>query len=191
MSTNTTNDSNTKTFITGRQKLLSVMILLSVPVTLWAVTTFDELSVGINEIGEWNYMGAFGYYNTSSEPGVNSSVLIGMGNLMNHGSGKLMVGVSNFDSGYYGADYSLAVGWGNAVGAESSAAIGKYLQTDTVGGVVVGKYNDTTEYNQDAVFVVGSGTSTSARKNALIVKEDGTVIIPKLQGDISMGPYGE
>jgi hypothetical protein len=61
---------------------------------------------------------------------------------------------------------------------------------------VVGKFNDSStdgattppSVRADSVFVVGTGTSGSARKNALRITADGKILIQPA-GDISMGDF--
>lgn len=64
--------------------------------------------------------------------------------------------------------------------------------TGVEGVVVVGNYNDPTDPDLvDAAVVLSAGTDGDGNeRNGLIVKENGDVIIPKPQGDISMGIYG-
>ena len=63
--------------------------------------------------------------------------------------------------------------------------------------IVVGRYNIDILMSPgslaDPLFVVGNGTGLGnppTRSNALVVYGDGKVIIPKRQGDISMGEFG-
>ena len=174
-----------------RKKWLSAAAVLGVPATLWAAQ-FNELDVGWNNLGYYSSaMGAFGFNNyvsSSAYPG--GSVMIGSGNFMSDGYNVLLVGSGNFNGNY--ASNGFAAGSGNYVGASDAGAIGKYLQSKSPGGVVVGKYNKADAYpNNDTVFVVGAGTGTAEadRLNALVVKDDGTVIIPNSQGDIEVGNY--
>lgn len=70
------------------------------------------------------------------------------------------------------SSWSLAVGLGNST-AGSSATVGQYLSSQPY-SLVVGKYNQ----GVGAYFVVGNGTSTSNKKNALEVYSNGRVVIP-------------
>lgn len=73
----------------------------------------------------------------------------------------------------------------NAGGERSEAnhrcsdAVGYYLQTGAHFQAVRGKYN---KISEDALFIVGNGTSGNDRKNAFEVKADGSAVLQK-QGD--------
>jgi hypothetical protein len=87
----------------------------------------------------------------------------------------------------------LMVGFGNALNASNSAAIGSSLATDSSDSLVVGRFNedpgDLVLPNAATIFVLGKGTSAE-KANAMEVYQDGTVIINERQGDIPMGIYG-
>lgn len=92
----------------------------------------------------------------------------------------------------YGAESSLTAGSANFNDAARSVMVGtgnssSYLMKN---GVIGGKYN--ANVSKSAILVLGNGTGSNQpdRKNALVVYEDGDVIITKRQGDISMGIYG-
>ena len=93
-----------------------------------------------------------------------------------HSSNPAEIGSANYLS-----SYSLAVGWGNSL-SSYSLAVGQYLNAES-NSLVVGKYNVSMS---GAYFVVGRGTSTSNRLNALEVYSDGKVVIPTAQGDVPM-----
>ena len=73
-------------------------------------------------------------------------------------------------------------GYSNFATGESSAAVGAHLRANGYGQVVVGKYNTayagpTSESaTTGTLFIVGKGTSSSARSNALRVVADGSVL---------------
>lgn len=72
--------------------------------------------------------------------------------------------------------------------ANNSALLGTGLISDIHESVVVGRYN---EYaGIEAHFIVGNGAANDQRSNAFVVLKNGDVIIPKVQGDISMGEFG-
>jgi hypothetical protein len=77
----------------------------------------------------------------------------------------------------------------NALTVKKNAAtgIGTGIVTTTASQTVVGKYNDN---SLGGLFVVGMGTGTGAtpRKNALRVREDGTLLV-RPAGDLSMGGF--
>lgn len=118
--------------------------------------------------------------------------------------------------------YSAALGNLSMATGESSLAIGLVTQANSIASFSAGAYNEgrytasgQTAWQADdknSVLEVGIGTSSSDRKNALTVlqdgsvelgkatahdnsvplqiKADGSVILAKPQGDISMGIYG-
>jgi hypothetical protein len=69
----------------------------------------------------------------------------------------------------------------------ASTGIGAGIVTTTASQTVVGKYNDS---SVGGLFVVGMGpgTGTEPRKNALRVREDGTLLV-RPAGDLSMGDF--
>lgn len=85
----------------------------------------------------------------------------------------------------------------NALTVKKNAAtgIGTGIVTTTASQTVVGKYNDTSNDSEgrnhgNGLFVVGMGTGTAAeqRKNAIRVREDGTLLV-RPAGDLSMGGF--
>jgi hypothetical protein len=77
----------------------------------------------------------------------------------------------------------------NALTVKKNAAmgVGTGIVTTTASQTVVGKYNDS---SVSGLFVVGMGpgTGTTPRKNALRVREDGTLLV-RPAGDILMGDF--
>lgn len=105
---------------------------------------------------------------------------------------------------------SLAVGKGSRALGKESVALGRGTVASHAGTTVVGQFNQEEihlgpDSSRRPLFVVGAGTSPSQRSNALVVRAngdvvigsameiraDGTVILTRPQGDISMGPYGQ
>ena len=93
---------------------------------------------------------------------------------------------------------SAAFNYGTLTTGFSSFAAGYYTKADSFASFVVGCWNlggyagpnGAWQWNgQDPVFEVGNGTGPATRSNALTVYKDGTVIIPKRQGDILMGEF--
>lgn len=85
----------------------------------------------------------------------------------------------------------------NALTVKKNAAtgIGTGIVTTTASQTVVGKYNDTSVDSEGrshgaGLFVIGmgQGTGTTPRKNALRVREDGTLLV-RPAGDLSMGGF--
>ena len=79
---------------------------------------------------------------------------------------------------------SFAAGFGTKAEAIASAAFGAF----NLGGAAAG--GAATWNAQDPLFEIGNGTDQWHRSNALTVYKNGTVIIPKAQGDILMGEFG-
>ncbi len=95
----------------------------------------------------------------------------------NHPKKGILRNVLVGDSNISDVDDAIVLGTGN---------------TGVEGVVVVGNYNDPSDPDLvDAAVVLSAGTDGDGNeRNGLIVKENGDVIIPKKQGDISMGIYG-
>lgn len=169
-------------------------------------------------VGTSNYIGtmsgsgaiAVGAYNYLT--GYNGFAF-GQSNRM-YGTDSAAFGVSNY---VYGA-YSAAIGLGNqtATGADCSLAAGSYtiaagrLSTalgnsttaNSYASFVAGQWNAplpgetdaasrTTWRPTDPLFVIGNGTSSGNRSNALVITKDGTVEIRRVKplGGISTGSY--
>lgn len=165
----------------------------------------NSLGVGNSQTIWGTTNSAFGYGNTAysgsysllsgSTNWVNGSTntLFGTSNTVNFDSeegtypvNNLLLGSYNY---VYGSSNSLLAGENNygGDGIVASALIGRGLISYWSYAAVVGSYNATP--SGDLRFVVGSGDSVT-RSNALEVYADGTVIIPKAQGDILMGEFG-
>jgi hypothetical protein len=127
------------------------------------------------------------------------------------GYGNQVQGFSSFGwgQGNYilpGTSHATAAGHYNIIYAVGGAGIGVNNDVYSYGCTSVGTFNAPVNDEDDAqatpspkthwragdpVFVVGngSGAGPTPRSNALVVLKDGTVIIPKRQGDISMGAF--
>lgn len=98
-------------------------------------------------------------------------------------------------SGYF----STAISGGLAIG-EWSTAIGLGTMARAYGSLAVGRFNvdeggDATQWIEtDPLFVIGNGTGgdfdPARYRNAFAVYKNGDVKIPKRQGDILMGEFG-
>lgn len=108
------------------------------------------------------------------------SAAIGINNLVAAQTGWAM-GASNVVSGLYGS----AIGCSNNVSSAYGCALGGGLQVNQ-NGTAVGSWNAPMQAGD--VFVVGIGNSTTPA-TGLTVKYDGSVILGRAQGDISMGAY--
>jgi hypothetical protein len=153
----------------------------------------------------------FGYNNTIQK-GSYSTLTSGRDNIVS-ADNSLVVGQSNTVEGaavgsraiisaaiggmnHVMAGNSWTMGSSNEVTGELSTALGVGLVADSMGCTFVGDTSApvqgslTTRRDEDPVFVVGNGTDSDNRSNALIVKRNGDVVITKPQGNISMGIYG-
>ncbi len=128
-----------------------------------------------------------------------NTIMIGQSNFsVNNGSSapsnSMLLG--NYNSFGAFVNSSIVSGMYNAIGSSSylygTAAFGTGLANNTWNySCIVGKYNSTTTVLQGSpLFVVGTGTGPAARTNGLEVYDDGRVIVPKRQGDILMGEFG-
>lgn len=98
------------------------------------------------------------------------------------------IGFSNFVSS---ANRVLSVGAFNSHGvAANNAAIGTSLFVPDNGCLVVGQWNETSTAGDEDLFILGNGTGANDKSNAFEVYKNGDVIIPKVQGDVSMGSFG-
>lgn len=94
---------------------------------------------------------------------LSSNTVLGYSNTVSAGGYKLITGYSNTSSG--GSYTMISGGYNTSSGAYN--LIGYYLTGGGASyGLTIGKYNSTVT---DSLFVVGSGTSTSARSNAFYI----------------------
>lgn len=88
---------------------------------------------------------------------------------------------------------AFAVGFDNFVTGYDGIAIGSGLDVTNGSSTALGQYNDTMK--SEDVLVVGTGTGIPSdpdnieRMTALRITDDGSVILGRAQGDISMGAY--
>jgi hypothetical protein len=111
----------------------------------------------------------------------------------------LIVGSWNNSSGHD----SIIAGQNNSISSISAEFLWPATSSGVIGTGLISKYNNclivgknnSGAYIPDGqsppLFVVGNGTSASSRADAFVVKANGDVIITKVQGDISMGIYGD
>ena len=96
---------------------------------------------------------------------------------------------------------AMAVGYGNVVEAEDAACIGRSNAQNGYQGALIGMGLSNSadmatvvgSYNIDRAgvrFVVGDGEDADNPSNAFEVHDNGDVVIPKRQGDVLMGPFG-
>ena len=100
----------------------------------------------------------------------------------------VMLGAGNKVTGHYGvaAGYnniagtqSLAIGANNTADGWLKFAIGEGIQIPPDRAIVVGTYNKPQVMTSRVVFVVGNGTSDTARSNAFVVNKDGSAEVGK------------
>lgn len=96
------------------------------------------------------------------------AVAIGQG-AKSHGTGSVSIGYGNIVETT--ATSSFVTGWNSTIAGRHSAAIGNYVETKHENQVALGTYNDA--QNADDIFMIGNGSST-LRKNAFVIKKDGT-----------------
>lgn len=72
---------------------------------------------------------------------------------------------------------SIALNGGQAQ-ANNSVAIGNGTYASQEGQIVLGQYN---AENEDAIFIIGTGTSDADRKNSLIIDKNGNIQLPKMR----------
>ena len=72
---------------------------------------------------------------------------------------------------------SIALNGGQAM-ANNSVSIGKGTFTSKDGQVVLGQYN---ARNENAIFVIGTGTSDASRRDGFKIDKDGNVWLPKMR----------
>ncbi len=80
------------------------------------------------------------------------------------------------------ASYSTAMGFGTTASGIASTAMGVSTVSRPYGSLVIGRFNDsiitsnpTTWVSTDPVFIIGNGTSTNIRSNAMVVLKNGNV----------------
>lgn len=153
-------------------------------------------AVGLNNKTSGNRPVAIGGNNTAYQ----GSVAIGNGNTANNSS--VSIGASNTASKTYSmslgcnnkissaysyalgkentiepyAYHSVAIGDLNSINGEYAFTIGHYLTTNVDGQTVIGRYNDySSDSTGNSVFVIGNGTDTSNRSNAMTVDWNGNL----------------
>jgi Chaperone of endosialidase/Head domain of trimeric autotransporter adhesin len=83
--------------------------------------------------------------------------------------------------------YSLAGGKSNRAGAIASAALGTSNVTNSYSSFVIGRFNDSLDGNisewidNDALFMIGNGSSNANRRNAMTVLKNGNTGIGTAQ----------
>lgn len=149
------------------------------------------------------YSGVFGVSNTVPlnrysllvTGGYNSvdaheSIVAGYTNTVNGGA----VGTAASRSAAFGelnninAAHGYAIGYQNIVSGDRGVAIGSGANASNANSTALGKYNAT--MSPGDLLVVGNGIDNNNRSTALTVTTDGSVVLGRAQGDISMGAFG-
>jgi hypothetical protein len=146
----------------------------------------DGLMVGAsNNIDTATCSLVLGYANYATE--ASDSIVGGIENSANQSDCSQTFGIYNAITGSYA---SLIGGDNNnATNAASSATLGSHLINNWGYSTVIGQYN-AYQGGGDLAFVIGIGASDNSRKNAMEVYKDGSIVVPKRQGDIKMGEFG-
>ncbi|MFC2104731.1 tail fiber domain-containing protein [Bacteroidota bacterium] len=142
---------------------------------------------------------AFGSSNTSSSA---NSFAVGEGTeasglrSFSAGDNTVASGASSFAMGYQTNATntgSFAVGNTTSSTGRYAIAAGVNTSTDAYASVVIGQYNTTFDAYEidwlgtDPVFVVGIGTGSGSRADALRVYQDGKIYMPGVYGDLVSG----
>lgn len=89
---------------------------------------------------------------------------------------------------------AVLVGNGNVGGSYNTLAVGTSLVAYDSNSMIVGQWNkdtnDDPNVTANELFIAGCGTSGDLR-NALEILDDGTVRVPNVQGDFSLGEFAE
>ncbi len=114
------------------------------------------------------------------------------------GFDNLVEGVPSQNLAYYSAaigemnkvmaTFGWTMGYQNEVTGTRGVAIGCGTNASQSQSTALGRFNAAMEDND--VLAIGSGSDNSNRFTALRVTDSGDVVLGKVQGDISMGQYG-
>ncbi len=167
---------------------------------LGAFTTasgFGSIASGDSTIASASCSTALGYSTTASG---DSSTALGSSTTAN-GTNSTALGKNSTASGYgstaFGSyttalgNYSTALGYGTIASGNGSTALGNTTTAESYCETVIGRFNtnytpsSTNEWNSaDRLFVVGNGTTSAARSDALIVYKNGNAT---LKGTLTQG----
>lgn len=209
-----------------KKKTLTTITLLAIPLAALALTTdpdgfVSDSSIGSStaslgsissgysnsaddssiSVGDGNYSiviaSSFGAYNSSS---FQSASIAGHNTSYNNSGSYGILNNSNNNSFVFGRcntvlNDGLAFGTSNTSNLPNAITLGSHLIGEA-NSVITGQYNDPLTPGTKT-YVVGKGTSSATRANALEVHSDGKILIngpvvlSEVQGDISMGIYGD
>lgn len=106
--------------------------------------------------------------------GASGNVIIGQNNQT---AKKMSVIAGTNNNTLSAGGYNVVGGNSNIVKHEDTGVFGKGLETTNHFQAVVGAYNSD-NVSGDCSFIVGCGSSDSARYNGLMVKRDGSILVP-------------
>ena len=133
-----------------------------------------------NQVKEGQGSIVLGNANVTSSFG-NMAIVIGRSNTVSNygGYNHLLIGTNNSTSG--SNTHNMCLGAGNSSSGQYGFAVGNGCAADSTMQMAVGKYNiadSASAYN----FIIGNGTSASARANGLTIAADGSIVT---QGTVS------
>ncbi len=144
----------------------------------YSTTASGEYStaMGSSTTASGDYSTAMGYSTTASG---NISTAMGIGTDAN-GYNSTATGHVTTANGYY----STAMGYQTDAEAYACVALGRWNLTSS-------SYSANPWVATDPLFIIGNGTSDSDRHNAVLVRKDGSVVLPDVYNDpvLSFLPY--
>ena len=154
---------------------------------------YASLAIGAETLASGFYSAAFGSGSVASGAG---AMAMGDSTLAS-GDTSFAAGGSTVSSGWA----STATGFLTLSSGDLSAAFGFSTEASSYASFVIGRYNagggSPDEWDgEDTLFEVGNGTGDPGdppevkNRNAFTVYKNGNVVIPKRQGDILMGEFG-
>lgn len=149
--------------------------------------TYDNGDDGLeapNNIADGQYSVSFGKYlknygkasvlvGYSSDNYAPRAFVAGKDELVNAGATGAFVGGGQHNTVGDGGSYSVTLGSCNTTNS-TSVVVGRFLQANNEKQVILGLYNTD---DPDALVIIGGGTGNLDRRNALVVKKDGTVVV--------------
>lgn len=140
----------------------------------FAIGAENEVSGANDFVGGYNndVFGDYGFVvgaNNKVAKGIQNAAVFGVKNEVTGGGGCVVNGSYNTLSGVY----ANAFGSRNVVSGNAAFAAGQWLQAIKEGQSVFGRYNSP---GDEALFLVGNGTSDTDRKNAFEVHGDRIVV---------------
>jgi hypothetical protein len=87
-------------------------------------------------------------------------------------------------------DYSTSMGWFATASGDYSTVVGVNTRAESYACLASGRYNtisptysETSWVETDPLFIIGNGTSSASRHNAVLVRKDGAVYFPDVYDD--------